>query len=43
MNDLEGENREYLLKEIKKRKVGQYIKVRGLKSLIKKILISIKY
>ena len=37
------DNKEYFLDEIKKRKIGKYIKVRGPKSLIKKILISIKY
>ena len=41
--NMSGDNKDYFLKEIKKRKVGKYIKVRGPKSLIKKILISIKY
>lgn len=43
VNDIEGKNKEYYLSEIKKRKVYKNIKVRGIKSLIKRILYSIKY
>ena len=43
LKTISDENRKYFVSEIKKRKVGQYIKIRGLKSLMKKILISIKY
>lgn len=43
VNDIDGKNKEYYLSEIKKRKVYKNIKVRGIKSLIKRILYSIKY
>lgn len=43
VKDIEGKNKEYYLSEIKKRKVYKNIKVRGIKSLIKRILYSIKY
>lgn len=43
VNDIDGKNKEYYLSEIKKRKVYKNIKVRGIKSFIKRILYSIKY
>lgn len=43
LKTISDENKKYFIDKIKQRKVGQYIKIRGLKSLIKKILISIKY
>lgn len=43
VKDIDGKNKEYYLSEIKKRKVYKNIKVRGIKSLIKRILYSIKY
>ena len=42
-NDLDKKNREYYLKEIKKRKMYKNIKVRNLKSFIKRILYAVKY
>ena len=42
-NDLDGEELKKFKKELKKRKIVRYIKVRGLKSFIKKIYLSIKY
>lgn len=42
-NDIKGENREFFIKELKKRKISQYIKIRNPKQLIKKILLFIKF
>ena len=42
-NVLDKKNREYYLKEIKKRKMYKNIKVRNLKSFIKRILYAVKY
>lgn len=43
LNDVEGENRKLYLSEIKKRKMYKNIKVRNLRSLVKRILYTIKY
>lgn len=43
VGDIEGKNKEYYLSEIKKRKIYKNIKIRGIKSLIKRILYLIKY
>lgn len=43
LNDIDGENKKYYLAEIKKRKVYKNIKIRGIKSLIKRIIYTIKY
>ena len=42
-NDLEGEELKNYKKELKKRKIIKYIKVRGVKSFIKKLYLMIKY
>lgn len=41
--DLNGENKKNFIKELQKRKISQYIKVRNLKQLIKKIILMFKY
>ena len=43
VKDLEGEDKKFYQKELKKRKIWKYIKVRNLKQLIKKCIIAIKY
>lgn len=43
LKDLKNENREYFIEELKKRKISQYIKIRNLKQLIKKTILSIRY
>lgn len=43
ISDLNGENKEIYLKELKRRKISKYIKVRNLKQLLKKLFLSIKY
>ena len=43
VSDLNGENKKFYLKELKRRKIGKYIKVRNLKQLLKKLFLSIKY
>ncbi len=42
-NDLEGEALKNFKKELKKRKIIKHIKVRGVKSFIKKVYLMIKY
>lgn len=41
--ELEKENKEFFVKELKKRKISKYIKARNLKQLIKKVLVFFKY
>lgn len=43
LRDLSGENREFFIKELKKRKIYKNIKCRNIKQLIKRILLMIKY
>ena len=43
VKDLEGEDKKYYKKELGKRKVWRYIKIRNLKQLIKKCIIAIIY
>lgn len=43
LNDLDEENKKYLQKELRKRKISKNIKIRNLKQLIKKIYLTIKY
>lgn len=43
VKDLDGEDKIFYKKELKKRKVWRYIKIRNLKQLIKKCIIAIKY
>ena len=43
LKDLEKEEKEYLTKELKKRKISKNIKPRTIKQLIKKIYLKIKY
>ena len=43
LRDLRGDNKEFFIKEIKKRKVYKNIKCRNIKQLIKKIVLMIKY
>lgn len=40
---LDKENKKYYIKELKKRNIKKYIKVRSLKQLIKRIILQIKY
>ena len=42
LKDLNGENKEFYKKELKKRKIWRYIKIRNLKQLIKRIILLIK-
>ena len=43
VNDLEGENKDFFVKELKKRNIAKYIKVRNVKQLIKRILLAVQY
>ena len=43
VKDLEGEDKRFYQKELKKRKIWKYIKVRNLKQLIKKCIIAIEF
>ena len=42
VKDLKGEEKRFYKKELKKRKIWKYIRIRNLKQLIKKIIIAIK-
>ena len=42
VKDLKGEEKRFYKKELKKRKIWRYIRIRNLKQLIKKIIIAIK-
>ncbi len=42
LKDLNGENKEFYKKELKKRKIWRYIKIRNLKQLVKRIILLIK-
>ena len=42
LKDLNGENKEFYKKELKKRKIWRHIKIRNLKQLIKRIILLIK-
>ena len=43
MKDLDKENKKYLKEQLHKRKIAKYIKIRNIKQLIKKMILSIKY
>ena len=43
IKDLDEENKKYLKKELHKRKISKNIKIRNIKQLIKRIMLSIKY
>ena len=42
LKDLNGENKEFYKKELKKRKIWRHIKIRNLKQLVKRIILLIK-
>lgn len=42
LKDLNGENKEFYKKELKKRKIWRHIKIRNLKQLVKRIVLLIK-
>ena len=42
LKDLNGENKEFYKKELKKRKIWRYIKIRNIKQLVKRIVLLIK-
>ncbi len=42
LKDLNGEDKEFYKKELKKRKIWRYIKIRNLKQLVKRIILLIK-
>ena len=41
--ELEEENKSFFVSELKRRNISQYIKVRNIKQLVKKVLLMIKY
>lgn len=41
--ELSGQNNDYFSKELRKRKISKYIKIRNLKQLVKKIILAVKY
>ena len=43
INELDEKNKKYIIKELKKRKISKYIKIRNLKQFVKKIYLTIKY
>ncbi len=43
VSDLKGDNKDYYIKELKKRKISKYIKIRNVKQLIKKVFIHVRF
>ena len=43
VKDVEKEEKEFYIKELKKRKISKHIKIRNFKQLLKKAYLRIKY